>query len=113
MKMIKIKNKKKLAKPDNVVYAYSSMCGQKEISSQDSLKAKREECHQAHSQDFKKGSYMGVWCVCTCMHKHRKLYKRVWGHRPQEIFEIRCSEMASEAILRCRYQGGFGGFSSP
>ena len=54
-----------------------------------------------------------MWCVCMCMHKHAKLYRRVWGHRPQEILEIRCSEIASEAISKCRYQGGFGGFSSP
>ena len=35
------------------------------------------------------------------------------GIHPQEILEIRCSEIASEAISRCRYQGDFGGFSSP
>ena len=34
---------------------------------------------QDYSQDFPKGGYMNVH---VCMHKHGRLYSRVWGHAP-------------------------------
>ena len=36
--------------------------------------------------------------VYVCMHKHVRL-GGIWGHTPSEKLEIRCSEIASEAIL--------------
>ena len=66
-----------------------------------------EHCQACISREFK-----DVWCACmcaclmcmsdvhVCMYKHLIL-GGVWGHAPPGIFyiEIRCSEIASEAIL--------------
>ena len=41
---------------------------------------------------------MAVQCIYICIYKHARLG---WsgGMLPQDLFEIRCSEIASEAIL--------------
>ena len=53
--------------------------------------------YQACSQDFQNGGYMGV-DVHVCMHKHARLGQSE-AMFPQEILEMRCSEITSKAIL--------------
>ena len=52
---------------------------------------------QARSQDFLKGG--SAWCMYACMHSCKT--RGGWGHAcsPRKFLEIRCSEVASEAIL--------------
>ena len=58
------------------------------------------QAHQhiaAHSQDFQKGGGGVIWMSEVMLTSYACKSRRVWGHVPP--VEIRCSEIASEAVL--------------